>query len=61
MQSPPKLIQQIYKNDLILADYIGNIYLLDFNELQNNKKKLVPIKINSNLETNKILDILGRF
>ena len=48
----------IYKNDLILADYIGNIYLLDFNELQNNKKKLVPIKINSNLETNKILDIL---
>ena len=29
----------IYKNDLILADYIGNIYLLDFNELQNNNKK----------------------
>ncbi len=48
----------IYQNDLILADYIGNIYLLDFNELQNDKKKIIPTKINSNLETNKILDIL---
>ena len=48
----------IYQNDLILADYIGNIYFLNSNKLQNDEKKIIPTKINSNLETNKILDIL---
>jgi len=48
----------IYQNDLILADYIGNIYLLDFNELKNSKKKIFPKKINSNLEIDKVLDVL---
>ena len=48
----------IYQNDLILADYIGNIYFLNSDKLQNDEKKIIPKKINSNLETNKILDIL---
>jgi hypothetical protein len=49
---------EIYQNDLVLADYVGNFYLLDYGELQNSEKKIFPQKINSNLKTDKILDTL---
>jgi len=47
---------EVYQNDLILSDYTGNFYILDYSELQNTKKKLTPLKIDSNLRAEKILD-----
>ena len=47
---------EIYKNDLILSDYIGNFYILDYDELRSTKKRLNPLKIDSNLNAEKILD-----
>ena len=47
---------EVYQNDLILTDYAGNFYILDYSELQNTKKKLTPLKIDSNLKAEKILD-----
>jgi len=47
---------EIYKNDLILSDYTGNFYILDYDELHSTKKKLNPLKIDSNLNAEKILD-----
>jgi len=45
-----------YQNYLILSDYTGNFYILDSSELKSNKKKLTPLKIDSNLNSEKILD-----
>jgi hypothetical protein len=47
---------EAYQNDIILSDYTGNFYILDSSELQSAKKKLIPLKINSNLKAEKILD-----
>ena len=47
---------ETYQDDIILSDYTGNFYIFDYNELQNTKKNLSPLKINSNLKSEKILD-----
>ena len=46
-----------YKNDIIITDYIGNIYLIKKDSLLFNKKKLKPKKITTNLKVDKVLDI----
>ncbi len=48
----------IYQDNLYIADYVGNFYFINFQELESAQNTLTPKKINSNLKADKILDIL---
>tara|TARA_Y100000591_G_scaffold123218_1_gene105218 strand:- start:128 stop:1429 length:1302 start_codon:yes stop_codon:yes gene_type:complete len=48
----------LYNNDIILADYVGNIYFVNHGQIINDENIILPKKLNSNLKVDKILDIL---
>ena len=46
-----------YKKDIIISDYIGNIYFIKKNELISKKSSIKPNKVATNLSLDKVLDI----
>jgi len=46
-----------YKDDLIVSDYVGNIYFIKKDKLNSKDKILKPNQIKTNLKVDKILDI----
>ncbi len=47
----------IFEDDLVVADYVGNIYFINFNQIKNDENTITPKKLKSNLEVDKVLDI----